>query len=346
MSNEILSHYSYNQFLLVLTLLISFSGSTIFSFLTLSYCQSKRNVLLIWAPYILLQFMAVQIETSFQTEHAVVYIFSFRALSSMLTLSLIYIGIQQKRKVFLFYILWMAVILLLSFATHYLPMYLCALFLPIAVIISKPSDFEILVKKHSNEILYSLDEAILILSPSKEILFVNPRMLQLLEYSGDTPPGFQDIDKALFLNNSEIQNILMTQVSSQIVKSYRDSSLLINYTNVKNKGLIVTATDISESIRIQKEIRKNIDELDTLNNQLIRYSEKNESLQIQEEKNELIRYIQTLIQNQMGKLQEQLESIKDKPPENYAHLLESCRSVLDEIRLVVTNWRLIQGETK
>ncbi len=316
-----LSHTTYAQFYLVSTLLILFILGTICAFYSIKYSQSKKIYLLIWGAYIGLLSSSILIEIAPTFSTLSIYISIFK----LITLSIIIIlFIHLKKGIIYFNILSIILFLsifILSFTFHYLPIYLLLPTLTFLWLSLRPTKLDIIIEKEAPEILNSLEEGVLILSTKGKILFINSIMNKITK-----------LNDGVIYNNS-IQEVV--DISGQ--------SYLINRNVVSNKGIIVTASDITERVSIQKKLEESICELNRITDRLEKYSINSDSLVIKKEKSKIYRYVEILIRDGSKELSKHLHDISNTPPQNYDTILTKSRNLLNEIREIVSNWSAITG---
>ena len=231
---------------------------------------------------------------------------------------------------------------MLSFFFHYAPLYLSVSTTIIFWIIFKPEKLDIFIEKEAPEILQNLKEAILIISIKENVLSINPTMRKLLHLNNQTVGTMEELSSGLTGDKNEISNWFNMERTENIYlinKKY----YLVNTISIPHKGVIITASNIHEDLTLQKQLKKSISELETLTRTLQLYSLDNEVIAIREERSMIYNHVQEIIAEGLNKLDADLVRIKNRPPDNYEPILCKSRSLLDEVRAIVTNWRSITG---
>lgn len=317
-----LSHTTYAQIYLISALLLLFILGTICAFYSINYSKTKKIYLLIWSNYICLLYSSILIEIAPTFSTLFNYILIFR----LITLSIIIIlFIHIKKGIISFNILSIILfisVIILSFKYHYLPIYLLMPILLFLWLSLRPTKLDIIIEKEAPDILNSLEEGVLILSIKGEILFINSIMNKITK-----------INYSIIYSNS-----------TQKVVYISGLSYLINRNVVSNRGVIVTASDITEKVLVQKNLEESIDELNIITTRLEKYSINSESLAIKEEKSKIFRSVEVLIRDGSKDLSQELHNISNTPPKNYDTILSKSRNLLNEIREIVSNWSTLKNE--
>lgn len=333
MLNNHLSHLTYCQFFSVTFLLLIFSLCSISAFYII-YFNNKKKVIPLFSLLLIIIFLTLLIEISYIEESATYFIFVFRILSIILIFYFIfikeYIGI-------LIHIL----IIILSLTNHYVTIY--SLLLPVVYywFKYKPQKIDIIIETKASEILNELNEAIIICN-SNNILLINPLMRKILNL--EEIKDIHYISEKLFSDKYQLPSLLKKESKLKDYYIINSNFYKINLNRLKNQGLIITATDITEKINIQNEYKKSIIDLEKLTERLNKYATKSEEIGINKEKAQIYSTIEKIVQNGLNKLKDDLIKIKDAPPDSYQQILYESRTLLNEIRELVNNWRRIKGE--
>ncbi len=345
---ESLSHYTMEQFLLILFMLILFFSATYTGFISVYYSAEKKQRLSILIPLILLIMNVILIETAYSREMIFSFVLLFRILNMSLILSM-QIYMQKNKQIGKTHQIMGSsasiihiIILILSFTFHYIPLYLTVLPVLLYWRFFQPAKLDILIDKEASDILQNLNEAILIFSADRELLSINPSMETLLNKKNHEIHTIQDISFELTGDKNIIEN-WFDRASTEKIFFLKNKYYLINIVNILNKGLIITASDIHNDVIVQKELEESITDLENLTKTLQLYSQSSELLGIKEERAMIYRHIQEIISQGLIKLNKDLMEIKQEPPDNYEKILYKSRSLLNEVRAIVTNWRSITG---
>jgi len=252
-------------------------------------------------------------------------------------------SISLKSKTLSFATIFLHIIaFVLSFYFHYAPMYLSVSTSVLLCIIFKPRELDIFIEKEAPEILQNLKKAILIISIKENVLSINPKMSNLLNCTNQPTATIKELSSRLTGSNKAISNWLKT-VRTECVYLINGKYYLINTITIPYKGLIITASDIHENVIVQKELERSILDLENLTKTLKLYSLDNEVIVIREERSMVYTHVQKIITKGLNELNADLEQIKNKPPTNYEPILAKSRTLLNEVRAIVTNWRSIKG---
>lgn len=348
MHPEFLSHYTMDQFSLVFVMMILFFTASYTGFMSVYYSADKRRITTISVLSVLLILSVIFIETAYTMKMIAIFIVIFRTLNIlMIIFMLMYIvknkNFQRAQKWLCSLTVFAHVsIFILSFHHHYTPLYLIALPVLLYGRIFRPAKLDILIEREASQILHKLKEAILIISAKRELLSINSSMWTLLNGESRDELTLDEISFGLAGNKNAIDLWFSKEITEHVF-SINNKHYLINTVNVPQKGLIITASDIHEDVIVQKELEESIAELDNLTKTLQLYSQSSELLAIREERARVYRHIQDIISRGLNKLNEDLMEIKQEPPDNYETILYKSRSLLNEVRTIVANWRSISG---
>lgn len=345
---ETLSHYTMSQFFLVFVMMLLFFFTTFTGFTSFYYGKDKWLILSVQIPVSLLILSVVFVETAYTSGLIMLFIVLFRLLNICIILSLLTYMSKNKQNVLTFRLMCYSVmalhgiIFILSFYFHYTPLYLTILPTFLVGIIFRPAKLNILIDHKSSEILQLLKEAILVISADRNILSINRTMRKLLNTDNWKSPSIQEICDGLKGEKNTIED-WFNRAFTEDICFINNKYYLIQTVCIPHKGLIITASDIHEKVIIQKELEQSITDLKTLTKTLQLYSQSSEIMAIREERAMIYRHIQGIISEGLNSLNADLIKIKQKPPENYEKILFKSRSLLNEVRTIVSKWRSITG---
>ena len=316
---------------------------------SIHYGSGKVHLLLFWFLQILLIVSIVLIETAYTAELSYLFIIIFRILSLIAIIALFPImmsnrAIQPKQSFFCLTLLITHIsIFVLSFYFHYTTIFLSAIPPIITWFSFKPSKLDILIGKKAPEILNKLKEAILIVSMKGKVLLLNRAMSELIDFPDHPIPLLQQVSSVLTGKEHTIHNWMKGKSEPDDIYLLNDKHFLINTSLIPGKGLIITVSEITEKVLVQRKLEQSIIDLESLTEKLQNYSINTETVAVRRERTMIYRHIQEIIKNGLVGLNSDLIKIRFEPPENYEYVLKRSRSMLNEIREIVTNWRTITG---
>lgn len=344
-----LTHYTFAQFSVVFVFLIFFIVSSGFGFFSIYYTAYKKQLISLWSIYLLLILWAVLVETAYTLELSYIFSMIFRAFNIILIFLLVWILNSQEKIRVSKKILYSASIVLhllvivFSFYFHYLSIYMSAVSSVIFWLLFKPSKLDMLIEKEAPAILKELKEAILIVSPKGKILLMNSPMSELSGFPESPVPSSEEISLSLTGSVNRIDKWIGGEIDSDNIYTIKNKYYQINKTLIQGRGLIITASDVTENVLVQNELEQSINELETLTAKLQNYSLNTESIGVKREREMIYRHIREIIRDGLLWLKEDLLEIRLNPPEDYEYILIKSRQLLNEIREIVSNWRTITG---
>lgn len=341
MELQTLSHYTFQQFFMILYLLFIFILAVPLFLRAVFFSTNKKGLLIISSMYVLFLLSMVFLETAASKEAGNLFIRLFRVLNLLLFLIG---GIQSRQnRAYRFLFPLHLPVLLLSYTSHYFPLYISGLLPLLYSLINKPATFDMLLEKEPGAILAELDEAVLILSIQGHVLFMNQPMERIIGGSGEF--GARDRETALFLNENgfAINRLLNGEESPEKTVKKGSNYYLLNHSIIPGKGIIVTASDITDAKNLQLELEKSMTELDRVSEKLENYSARSEFLAIKKEREMVFDHIQKIIRRGLKDLYADLMKIRERPPEKYDTLLKNSRQLLGKVRDIVTSWSRLTG---